>query len=151
MGTFRRVFVVASTMTCLLAMPSMNHCLAEDRTLDGDVYHAHPVKVVVQPWLGQHHVFGVFVVPMRYRSGKNYQGMLSVLGFQDALAPDWQPLERRMEGHTVAQEHYLIRGYIPTRFALWLVLTGQFKALRDPHNWTLEFSRTTNTMEAEKR
>lgn len=130
-------------------MPSMNHCLAEDRISDDKVYRTHPVKVVVQPWLGQHHVFGVFVVPMHYRSGKSYQGMLSVLGFQEALAPDWQPLDRRIEDVTVAQEHYLIRGYIPTRFALWSILTGQSRALRDPHNWILEFSQTTDTMELE--
>lgn len=129
MCTFKGVCVVASIMTCLIAMPSMNHCLAEDRLSDGNVYRTHPVKVVVQPWLGQPHVFGVFVVPMQYGSGKRYQGMLSVLGFQEALAPDWQPLERRMEDLTVAQEDYLIRGYIPTRFALWLILTGQSRAL----------------------
>ena len=122
----------------LVATPVTNHCQAEE-TSDSKLYKAHPVKVVFRPWLGRHQVYGIFVVPLRYRSGKRYSGTISVQNFNDEFAPDWQPEVQRVEDVVVEPGYYLVRGYVPTRNALWFLVTGQFGEFLSPCNWTLEF------------
>ena len=122
-----------------LAIPVTSHCLGEVSSKT-ETYKAHPVMVVVRPWFGQHQVFGIFVVPIRYRSGKSYSGTISVLSFKDELVTDWQPNIQRVEDVIVEPGSYLVRGYVPTHIALWFLVTGQFGELRSPCNWTLEFS-----------
>jgi hypothetical protein len=100
----------------------------------------HAIKVVVRPWLGQHQVFGIFMVPLRYRSGRSYSGTISVQSFSGAFRPDQQPEVQRVEDVIVEPGYYLVRGYVPTRIALWFLVTGQYGELRSPCNWTLEFS-----------
>jgi len=103
----------------------------------------HAVKVVVQPWLGQHHVYGIFMVPLHYRSGRNYSGTLSVQSYIREFPPDQQPEVQQMDDVAVEPEHYLVKGYLPTRTALWFLFTGQFGDLLDPCDWTLEFVKRT--------
>ena len=120
------------------AMPEESNCSIEHST-NTVRYKAHPVKVVVKPWLGQHQVFGVFIIPLRYRSGATYFVTISVPGFRDEFPPDWQPQEQKIEDIYVDDGHYLIKGYIPTRIALRLFFTGHLRDLQIPCNWTLEF------------
>ena len=130
-------FVFVAAVGWLLIMPPNNNC-GTDRSTDPRKIHA--TKVVVQPWLGRHHVFGIFVVPLHYRSGRRYAGTISVKSFNDEFVPDWQPETPRIEDVIVEPGYYLVRGYVPTRIALWFLVTGQFDELRSPCNWTLEFS-----------
>ena len=141
--------VLAATVLWLVAMPGTSHCPEEEPT-NLEQYKAHPVKVVVKPWLGRHHVFGVFVVPLRYRSGRSYLGTISVPGLKGEIAPDWQPQDQRVEDIVAEPGYYLIRGYIPTRIAFWFLFTGQFGDLRIPCNWTLQFVRRTAAMEVDQ-
>ncbi len=127
------------TTVWLTATPITRHCQSEGLS-DSKLYKAHPVKVVVRPWLGQHQVFGIFVVPLRYRSGRSYSGTISVQSFKEEFVPDWQANIQRVEDVIVEPGFYLVRGYVPTRIALWFLVTGQFGELRSPCNWTLEFS-----------
>ena len=99
----------------------------------------HAVKVVVQPWLGRHHVYGIFMVPLRYRSGRSYSGTLSVQSFKGEFPPDQQPEVQRVDDVVVEPGYYLVQGYLPTRVALWFLLTGQLGELRSPCNWNLTF------------
>ena len=130
--------VLSTIVLWLVAMPATSHCPEEEPT-NIEQYRAHPVKVVVKPWYGRHQVYGIFVVPLRYRSGRSYFGTISVAGFKDELFPDWQPRDQRVEDVIVEPGYYLIRGYIPTRIAIRFFLTGQLSDLRTPCNWTLEF------------
>ena len=101
----------------------------------------HAIKVIVRPWLGQHHVFGIFIVPLRYRSGRTYSGTISVESFIGEFIPDSQPQVQQIDDVVAQSGYYLVRGYIPTRIALWFLLSGQFGDLRTPCNWTLEFMK----------
>ena len=141
--------LLVATVLCLVAMPGSNHCPG-DGPFDAEQYKAHPVKVVVRPWLGRHQVFGIFVVPLRYRSGRSYLGRISVAGLKGEVAPDWQPQDQRVEDVVAEPGYYLIRGYIPTRIAFWFLFTGQFDDLRIPCNWTLQFVRRTAAMEVDQ-
>lgn len=95
-------------------------------------------KIVAQPWFGRHEVYGIFIVPLRYRSGRTYRGKLSVNGYQTELLPDGQLLSRRDDDVVAGEKSYVLRGHIPTRIALWFVFTGQFGDLLIPCNWRLE-------------
>ena len=127
------------TMVWLTSSPVTSRCVGEESS-DSKLYKAHPVKIVIRPWLGQHEVFGIFMVPLRFRSGKRYSGSISVQSYSGAFRPDQQPEVPRIEGVVVEPGSYLVRGYVPTRIALWFLVTGQFGELRSPCNWILEFS-----------
>ena len=99
----------------------------------------HAIKVVAQPWLGQHHVFGIFMVPSPYLSSRSYSATISVLSFSGPFSLDQRP-ETQWAGEVVMKPgSYLVRGYVPTRMAVWFLITGQFGELRSPCHWTLEF------------
>lgn len=128
--------VLVAAVGWLLIMPPIYNC-GTDRSTDPRKIHA--TKVVVQPWLGLHHVFGIFVVPLLFRSGRIYSGRITVQSFTEEFAPDWHQIQS-LEDVIVEPGYYLVRGYVPTRIALWFLVTGQFDELRSPCNWTLEFS-----------
>ena len=134
------VLLCVGAASWLAATPVTRHCQSEGLS-DSELYKAHPIKVVVRPWLGRHQVFGIFAVPLHYRSGRSYAGTISVKSFNDEFVPDWQPEVQRVEDVVVEPGYYLVRGYVPTRIALWFLVTGQFGELRSPCNWTLEFSK----------
>lgn len=131
--------VFAAIVLSVLAEPPTSHCLGEVSS-DSNKYKAHPVKVVFRPWLGRHQVFGIFMVPLNYRSGRNYSGTISVGSFSDAFIPDTQPVVQQVDDVVAKPGYYVVRGYIPTRTALWFLFTGQVGDLRSPCNWTLKFS-----------
>lgn len=128
----------------MLHKPATHDCVTEYST---DGYHIHPRKVVIRPWFGRHHVFGVFMVPYVYRSGRTYSGVISVEGFLDELSPDSQPPVEHAEEMVAEPGHYLIRAYVPTRVAVWFLLKGQFGDLQMPCNWTFELKKRTSGVE----
>jgi len=130
------VLVLTITIAWLLSKPATHDCALENST---DSYKIRPGKVIVRPWLGQHHAFGIFMVPLRYRSGRTYSGTISVESFVSEFIPDSQPRVQQVEDMVAEPGYYLVRGYIPTRIVLWFLLSGQFGDLRTPCNWTLEF------------
>jgi hypothetical protein len=132
-------FVFAAAVAWLLSKPPTYDC-ATDRSTDPQKIHA--TKVVVQPWLGRHQVFGIFMVPLLYRSGRTYSGRISVQSFNEEFIPDWHQIQW-VEDLVVEPGYYLVQGYLPTRIALWFLFTGHFGDLLDPCNWTVEFVKRT--------
>jgi hypothetical protein len=130
------VLVLAVAATWLLVKPPTHDCTVEHST---DSYQIRPVKVIIRPWLGQHQVFGIFMIPIHYRSGRTYSGTISVGNFISEFIPDSQPQFQQIEDVVALPKYYLVRGYIPTRIALWFLLSGGFGDLRTPCHWMLEF------------
>ena len=130
------VLVLAVTVAWLLSKPPTHDCAIENLS---ESYQVHPSKVIVRPWLGQHQVFGIFMVPLRYRSGRTYSGTITVESFISEFIPDTQPQAQQVEGVVAEPGYYLVRGHIPTRIVLWFFLSGQFGDLRAPCNWALVF------------
>ncbi|MBE9210799.1 hypothetical protein IQ244_30715 [Nostoc sp. LEGE 06077] len=100
-------------------------------------YYANPVDLVVQPWRGQHHVYGTFLIPNIYKNdgfftltlpgNKTYCGqLLNVSGF---VIPGVYP----------KPENRIVRGYLNTRVALLLILQGHINDLNQPENWKLGY------------
>ncbi|HLO88613.1 MAG TPA: hypothetical protein VK203_26885 [Nostocaceae cyanobacterium] len=93
-------------------------------------------KVVVQPWLGEHHVYGIFMVPEQYK-----QTPFFILSVKDIDPKCSRPFGDRQyfDGVFAEPRTYLVKDYIRTRTAIQLILKGLYFQLNDPKNWTLIF------------
>ena len=129
------ILVICVLSAELLSTSPTQNCTLEYSTAP---YKTHPAKLVVRPWLGQHQVFGIFKIPLRYRSGRTYSGTLTVQSFTSEFLPDSQPQTQLIEDVVAEPGYYLVRGYVPTRIALWFLMTGRSSQLRSPCEWTLE-------------
>ncbi len=139
--------VLAGTVAWLLNRPATGDCGGE-APANHKAHEIRATKVVVQPWLGQHQVYGIFMVPDRYRHNKNYAVTMTVRGFDHQFAvversdKRLEDLNARLQyaDHVFAPPgHYLLRMYVPTRVALWFLVNGLFGDLRRPCDWTLVF------------
>jgi hypothetical protein len=130
--------VLAGTVAWLVNKPPTVECVGEGLG-DHQAHTIRAVKVVVRPWLGQHHVYGVFMVPNRYRHNKNYAVSMVVRGFDRSFVGGERFDKQDVDGFLVAPGNYLLRRYVPTRLALWFLVNGRFGDLRNPCNWTLVF------------
>jgi len=130
--------VLAGTVIWLVNKPPTVDCGAE-APVDQKVHEVRAARVVVQPWLGAHHVYGIFMVPNRYRHYEKYVVTMTIRG-GDRHFDAGERSDRRHGDDALAEpEYYLLRGHVPTRVALWFLVAGLFGDLRRPCNWTLVF------------
>lgn len=102
-------------------------------------YYTHPEKIVVEPWKGQHHVYGIFQIPGGYLNdrmlkveipdSKTYCGILSYGG------------TFAIDGVYAQPGHYLMKGMLNTRFAMKLILQGKKEELKQAQNWKLGYTK----------
>ncbi|MBD2439578.1 hypothetical protein [Nostoc sp. FACHB-110] len=96
-------------------------------------YYAHPVKIIIKPWRGQHHVYGKFLIPQGYQNDGFFTltlpGNQTYCGSLKTVTPqiDGQPNNAK------------IRGYLNTRIALWIIMQGHLNDLKQPQNWKLAY------------
>ena len=121
------------------AKPTTSHCPGEE-PFNPRRNIIHPVKVVAQPWFGRHQVYGLFTVPKRYEDENKYLITMSIRGLEGTFIVGEGGGKVDERDIVIEQGHYAKQVYVPTRMALWSLITGQFGELRSPCNWTLEFS-----------
>ena len=130
--------VLAGTVIWLVNKPPTADCGAE-APVDQKVHEVRAARVVVQPWLGAHHVYGIFMVPNRYRHYKQYVVTMTIRG-GDRHFDAGERSDSRHGDDAVAESGYsLFRRHVPTRVALWFLVAGLFGDLGRPCNWTLVF------------
>jgi hypothetical protein len=101
------------------------------------VYKTNPSAVVVEPWLGEHHVYALFVLPKKYLANfGNFQVVVKVRGSDDSIgATVANPaIYKSVE---IPEGYFLVVSYFWTRQTLGLVLQGKFSELQYPCSWTL--------------
>ena len=135
--------VLGGTVVWLLNKPPTVDCVAEAPT-DRKAHEIRATKVVVQPWLGKHRVYGIFLVPSRYRHNRKYIVTTTVRGFDHSWVIGERFEEQHMGDQGAEPGHSLMRSYVPTRVALWFLLSGLFGDLRRPCNWTLVFTEPSS-------
>ncbi|MBD2450155.1 hypothetical protein H6G76_23935 [Nostoc sp. FACHB-152] len=93
-------------------------------------------QIVVQPWFGEHHVYGIFMVPDEYQQTPFF--VLTVPGGDSYCS---KPFGYSQNYNDVFAEPgtHLIRYYLRTRIALRLMLQGLYFQLNDKQNWTLTY------------
>ncbi|MBD2530995.1 hypothetical protein H6G97_15970 [Nostoc flagelliforme FACHB-838] len=99
-------------------------------------FQVYATKVVVQPWRGRHHVYGIFMIPDKYK-----QSPFFVVRVKDAGSYcSYQFGHKNNFDNIFAEpETYLVRKFIRTRTSLRLILQGLYFQLNDKQNWTLTF------------
>jgi hypothetical protein len=103
-----------------------------------ETFHANPCTVVVEPWRGRHHVYGVFMLPNEHQL--NYPIMLTVKG-AGSYRKEAHMVKINIEGYPVRSGHYLLQVNLKTRVALWMILRGLAYQLRQSPNWTLSYTQ----------
>jgi hypothetical protein len=99
-------------------------------------FQVHATKVVVKPWLGEHHVYGIFMVPDKYKEPPFF--ILTVKGLGSFCE---KPFGNSQYYDDIFAEPgtHIIRDYIRTRLALRLILQGLYFQLHDKYNWSLTY------------
>lgn len=107
----------------------------------GEKQYLSPQKIVVKPWRGQHNVYGVFMVPKGYQSDK-----LLTLTLPDNKTYCGQVVKVHGDSWDKVEAkpgYYLMRGYLNTRVALFLIAQGKIEELKQPQNWKLGYVSKT--------
>jgi hypothetical protein len=94
----------------------------------------HPIKVVAEPWRGEHNVYAIFAIPLQYRD-TGYRSKLLVKGSNTPW--DVTPANEHLYGLTTPEGYFLMIGFFRTRLALLYLASGRFGDLKEPCNWTL--------------
>jgi hypothetical protein len=130
--------VLAGTVTWLLNKPPTTDCTA-NAAANPPVLKIPATKVVVRPWLGTHHVYGVFVIPNGYERNNKYTVTLTVRDVDGDIALGKSSAAQQLDGLFAEPGHHLLRSYLHTRLALWFLINGLFGDLQRACNWTLVF------------
>ena len=70
-------FALLATAMVLVNMPALTDCRSE-APVAAKQYWFRATQTVVQPWRGQHHVYGMFSVPEQYRYDRLYTARLII-------------------------------------------------------------------------
>lgn len=81
-------------------------------------------------------MYGIFSVPDQYRRDRLYTARLMIQGFPEEF-PETSPEGRDIYNGRAEPGHYIKVLYLPTRTALWFLLTGRFGDLKTPCHWWL--------------
>jgi hypothetical protein len=96
----------------------------------------HPEKVIVQPWHGQHQVYGIFMLP---DSISPKQPVLLQVKHVGTFCDEASYAGKLVQGVQARPGHYLMIDNIRTRTALWLIVQGKLDQLQQPTNWVLVY------------
>ncbi|MEA5598976.1 hypothetical protein [Rivularia sp. UHCC 0363] len=102
-------------------------------------YYAYPEKIVVEPWRGRHHVYGIFQIPGGYLNDKLLQVEIpgsgtycGILSYGGTVATD---------GVYAKPGHYLMKGMLNTRIAIKLIFKGKQQELQQLNKWKLGYTK----------
>lgn len=125
----------------LLKPPSTDFCTGEGYLpSDGNINSVHAIKVVVEPWLGEHHVYGIFQVDS-HKCPPGHPVILTVVG-GGKYCEATNPIGQSFQDIEASAGHYLSKHFVRTRTALWSSLHGSFYQLQQPQNWKLTYETT---------
>lgn len=129
------IAVTALLGTTLVKMPPFNKCTVSLPVQDHQ-YWFRATEIFVQPWRGEHHVYGLFTVPVRYGNDRLYTARLMIRGLIENL-PETSSAAGIINSDRDETKHSVMRVHLPTRMALWFLITGRFGDLNLPCNWWL--------------
>lgn len=105
-------------------------------TSGGSKVAIHPETVIVQPWHGQHNVYGIFMMPDSVHPG---EAVLLQVKHVGTFCDEASNAGKTVQGVQAKPHHYLMVDNIRTRTALWLILQGKLDQLQQPANWALVY------------
>jgi hypothetical protein len=99
-------------------------------------FQIQATKVIVQPWRGRHHVYGIFMIPDEYKQSPFF--LVTVQGAGSYCSKQFGH-KKNFDDVFAEPGTYLVRKFIRTRTVLRLMLQGFYFHLNDKQNWTLTF------------
>jgi hypothetical protein len=100
--------------------------------------YIHPEKVIVNPWLGQHKIYAIFIVP----NGHLYDNFITInLGNNHIFCGDVSRLPYSQDGVIAKPGYDLAKGYLHTRTGIKFILGGKINEIRKASNWQLGIAR----------
>lgn len=129
------VLTLLAAMVALANIPPMTDC-ATEKPFSSNQYQVRATWIEVQPWRGPHHVYGTFSVPEYYKRDRLYTAKLMIQGFTEEF-PHMSPEGEDIDSGPAEHGYYIKSLYLPTRTALWFLLTGRFGDLRTSCHWWL--------------
>ena len=98
--------------------------------------YIHPQKIVVRPWLGQHYVYAVFMLPNNHV----YDQLMTInLPVNRTYCGVITNPTQTIDEINAKPGHYLVRGYLQTLTALKFIFAGQINDLKQINNWQLGY------------
>ena len=138
----RRLWTFSASCLALLAtaivlvyLPPLTDCSSEAPVV-AKQYWFRATQTVVQPWRGRSRTYGIFTVPDQYRRDRLYTARLMIDGFTEEF-PETSPEGGVIDNGPAESGRYIKRVYLPTRTALWFLLTGRFGDLNTSCHWWL--------------
>ncbi len=108
-------------------------------TSKAEKYYIHPEKIVVEPWRGEHHIYGIFQIPGGYLNDKllkveipGSRTYCGVVAYGGTVTTD---------GVYAKPGYYLMKGFLNTRIAIKLILQGKQEELKQSKNWNLGYTK----------
>ena len=103
----------------------------------GEKYYTHPKKIVIKPWVGQHHVYGIFMIPSAYRNDFFFTVTIDKTEVYCGVMNEAHT--KFVGGVNGKPEYYQIKGLLNTRVALRLIFQGKEDQLKQPRNWRVGY------------
>ncbi len=103
----------------------------------------HPLKVVVEPFHGQHQVYGIF--RLAQEKSPPFQPVVLTVTNVGKYCESTNYIGHNFAEIAVPNEYYLSKHYIRTRIALWLTTQGLLEELKQPENWTLTYAESKHS------
>jgi hypothetical protein len=110
--------LVSLTLWLATRRPTLDCGPAASRA--SNVQEIAAAKIVVRPWYGRHHVYGIFVVPNQFND-RRYSTTLTVRDFEMSIVRKRIPEKGHVDPVLARPGHYLKRVYVPTRVAVWVL------------------------------
>lgn len=122
-------------LVALVNMPPLTPCLSSHPASDQERWFP-ATSVIVQPWRGQHHVYGIFIIPVQYKFDHLYRATLTIQGVGTELQAG-SPEDEDRDGASPKAGFYTKRVYLSTRAAFRVLLRGGFGDLVMSCHWWL--------------
>ena len=104
--------------------------------------YIYPEKVVVHPWLGEHNVYAIFMLPNNYV----YDRFMTInLPVNKTFCGIVTHPSQTIDEINAKPGHYLVKGYLQTRITIKLIFAGQMNDLKQVNNWQLGYGTQKHT------
>lgn len=106
-----------------------------EQEAEQNIFSVLPMMTVVRPWCGRHHVYSIFAVPNHHHPRESL--LLTVKGIGQYRRDIHIVMSQ--QNYPTQSGYYIVRTYLRTRLALFLICQGLYWKLQNPNNWILSY------------
>ncbi|MBW4510985.1 MAG: hypothetical protein KME64_31385 [Scytonematopsis contorta HA4267-MV1] len=101
--------------------------------------YINAAKVVVEPWKGRHHVYGIFMIPDGYLNDRMFVVTANNAEVHCGIFVSGD--STNIENVYAKPGYYVMKGMLNTRTGLSLILQGHGDSLNQLDNWRVGYSK----------